>query len=576
MLVAESANSIILQLLCTMATRFPRRDRAPVHRYGFDVDLDISDDNDIDENEIESSNDESDSESNNSDTDDDTISGDGWRFVQCGSDVLPQRPIRDQINEGWQAVTDLNTAEQYIDEFLPPELFESLAKWTNSRALQDEAQHFLDGDDSFTWKEVDTECMRKFIALTLLMGLIKKSTVKSYWSTEPMLDTPYFRACMSRERYTSILRYIRFSDPYSVVNSEKLTRLQDFLRLMKQICDKYKPDELLCIDESLILFKGRIHFKMFIRTKRSRFGIKIFLLTDSNGYLVDVIVYFGSQTSIPCTEQNVDALSKSELIVVSLLSRSNLLDKGYIITVDNWYCSVRLTEFLLTRNTFLRGTCRMNRGIPEELVKKKLTPISSAFMRKGQILAMKFMDKKEVYLLSSVDCAETIEKQRKLSGGNVKQYEKPTAIEQYNTHMGGIDKTDQLISYYSCMRKTHAWFKKLGFNFVQRLLINAFILYCREKEKVSFFDFTKMAIVHLSGVASQPRRSGHFQRAGVQPLPMSANHFPELIQARGNRANPQLRCKKCALNNIRKDTRYQCSGCTTALCIECFKEWHQT
>lgn len=91
-----------------------------------------------------------------------------------------------------------------------------------------------------------------------------------------MLDTPYFRSCMSRDRYTAILHYIRFSNPYDVDKENKLTRLSCFLLEMKQLCAKYIPDDALCIDEFLIRFKGRLHFKMFIRTKRSRFGVKVF------------------------------------------------------------------------------------------------------------------------------------------------------------------------------------------------------------------------------------------------------------------------------------------------------------
>jgi len=38
--------------------------------------------------------------------------------------------------------------------------------------------------------------------------------------------------------------------------------------------------EKLCIDESLLLFKGRCYFKQYILSKRSRFGIKSFVLCD--------------------------------------------------------------------------------------------------------------------------------------------------------------------------------------------------------------------------------------------------------------------------------------------------------
>ena len=55
----------------------------------------------------------------------------------------------------------------------------------------------------------------------------------------------------------------------------------------------YHPSEDLSVDESFILFKGRIFFKQYIRTKRSRFGIKLYELCTHNGFLLGFIIYHG-------------------------------------------------------------------------------------------------------------------------------------------------------------------------------------------------------------------------------------------------------------------------------------------
>ena len=125
---------------------------------------------------------------------------------------------------------------------------------------------------------------------------------------------------MSRDRYTSILRHIRFSDPYDVDKTKKDTRLIGLMKILKETCEKYLPNNVLCIDESLLLFKGRIHFKIFIRSKRARFGVKVFLLISARGYMLDAIVYYGSRTNFQCNEPGTNALSKSELIGVIFLA----------------------------------------------------------------------------------------------------------------------------------------------------------------------------------------------------------------------------------------------------------------
>ena len=56
----------------------------------------------------------------------------------------------------------------------------------------------------------------------------------------------------------------------------------------------YYPCEDLFVDESLVLFKGRLFFKQYIRTKRSRFGIKLYELCTHNGILLGFMIYHGN------------------------------------------------------------------------------------------------------------------------------------------------------------------------------------------------------------------------------------------------------------------------------------------
>lgn len=82
---------------------------------------------------------------------------------------------------GWRSVnSDSFTAEMYIDQFLPTELFEMLAQWTNSRARIDEAESYINGECDFHRKDVDADAMKKFMALTMLTGIVKKTSIKSY------------------------------------------------------------------------------------------------------------------------------------------------------------------------------------------------------------------------------------------------------------------------------------------------------------------------------------------------------------------------------------------------------------
>ena len=91
-------------------------------------------------------------------------------------------------------------------------------------------------------------------------------------------------------------------------------------------------------------------------------------------------------------------LSVSERVVTYLMR--DLLDLGYAVYTDNWYTSVRLAEYLLTRETLLTGTIRVNRGIPSLVQQERLNTGQTFFARKDNVLVVKYQDKREVHLVS--------------------------------------------------------------------------------------------------------------------------------------------------------------------------------
>jgi hypothetical protein len=59
---------------------------------------------------------------------------------------------------------------------------------------------------------------------------------------------------------------------------------------------QFSPFQDLLIDQSMVLFKGRLMFKQYIKTKRHKFGINLYMLCDSETCdVLDFIVYTGTQ-----------------------------------------------------------------------------------------------------------------------------------------------------------------------------------------------------------------------------------------------------------------------------------------
>ena len=62
------------------------------------------------------------------------------------------------------------------------------------------------------WVDVTIPKMKKFIALYLLTGIIQKPEIGQYWSTNPIIRTPFFNEIMARNRFQSILEFLHFND----------------------------------------------------------------------------------------------------------------------------------------------------------------------------------------------------------------------------------------------------------------------------------------------------------------------------------------------------------------------------
>jgi hypothetical protein len=57
------------------------------------------------------------------------------------------------------------------------------------------------------------------------------------------------------------------------------------------------------------------------------------------------------------------------------------------------------------------------------------------------------------------------------------EIKKPYAIVQYNKFMKGLDTADQYLSYFSILRKSVKWSKKVVLYLIKCALFNAFCVY---------------------------------------------------------------------------------------------------
>ena len=117
----------------------------------------------------------------------------------------------------------------------------------------------------------------------------------------------------------------------------------------------YLPSEHVCVDKSLMLWKGRLGFRQYMPKKRSRFAVKSYELCESDtGYVWDFLVYTGATT-----EYTEEEGGQGEKDVLTLMER--LLGKNYKLYFDRFFTSPTLAERLLDSQTYVCGTVMGNR-----------------------------------------------------------------------------------------------------------------------------------------------------------------------------------------------------------------------
>lgn len=175
------------------------------------------------------------------------------------------------------------------------------------------------------------------------------------------------------------------------------------------------------------------------------------------------------------------------------------LEKGHIIYADNFYNSPDLARRLSERKTYICGTLRkMRKNLPMDVVNAKLKRGELAAKSCNDITVCKWKDKRDVLVISN---------KHKLQLANVRNRNgkvslKPNIVADYNLGMSGVDRGDQMVSYYSCLRKTLRWHKKLALHIFEVYVQNAHrLLRLKDRtSKIRLLKFRVDFVKHLLGL----------------------------------------------------------------------------
>lgn len=534
------------------------------------------------------------SSSSESGDDDDNDSDGGGDFDSCrqwcrvDADNPPPCPPRFQFlpSPGKTFhVEDPGDPLQYFEVLLDDQLIDLMVTETNRYAAQFLSCNRLKPHSRFaSWVPVTTGEMRVFLSLLLLQGVIQKPEQTMYWSQNNLVSTPVFGDTMSRNRFFLIMKMLHFVDNETPVDPEnhpqpKLWKIWPFLSsLLQNFQTSYVLERDISIDESLMLYKGRLSWRQYLPLKRARFGVKLFVLCEAeSAYIWNLIVYTGKGTNIATRHERDTHLPMGTKVVLKLMEP--LEGKGHCLTTDNFYTSPELVEILIEQKTDIYGTARATRkDMPAPFKKAKLKKGEVQAFQRGKCTAIQWKDKRLITLLSTVHSADMVQFQ----DSKGRTVEKPSVVCDYNHTMGGVDLSDQMLATYPVARKRQKiYYKKLFRQFLDDTALNAFILYKKDGGKMSNLKFRLSLIERL---ITKYRDNSQVRRLGRPPTSeterLTGRHFPSYLPPTEKKQEPTRRCTMCSQTEetgrkVRKETRTWCDICKKALCvIPCFKQYH--
>ena len=187
--------------------------------------------------------------------------------------------------------------------------------------------------------------------------------------------------------------------------------------------------------------------------------------------------------------------------------------------------------------------------MPKAVVQANLKKGESCFCRNGELLCIKWCDKHQVTVLTTIDDAIEICWKHDRQGNAAF---KPKALVEYTSNMQGCDLSDQLMTSYCMLHQSVKWWRKLFFHMFSLLLNNAYVLHKKFGIKSKTHDaFLENIVQYLVNelIGSATTRVIHKRADKAVGCQFEGHHYPVHIP---KHPGSKIGSKKCTACNFGK------------------------
>lgn len=413
------------------------------------------------------------------------------------------------------------------------------------------------------WEPIDKDEMDAFIGILIMSGSEKSRRVPIRELFLDKCSNPIYTACMSVGRFENIKRFLRFDDKRTRnyrIESDKLAPISHIWNLFLHQCRTVMiPQTNLTIDEQLVAFRGRCGFIQYMPSKPAKYGIKIFWLCESQtGYAIDGTIYIGKQPG-ESVQRNLGMNTVINLI-------KSIRNSARNVTMDNFFTSVELFEYLLSVKLTAVGTIRKNkRDIPKDMqANKERGVLTSLFCFRNNMTLVSYIPKRN----KAVQLLSTLHQHSKVNNNNKML---PEIIEFYNKNKGGVDLLDQMISSYTCNRQTKRWPNVIWSNMIDVAALNAFHLFIIENQdyECNRLDRRRLFLKDLGKQLMLPHMNKRLEistlHKSIRDCILKFVNINSLEEQTILKDQARRRCRLCPSSKDRKCDR-NCIQCQKPIC----------
>lgn len=189
------------------------------------------------------------------------------------------------------------------------------------------------------------------------MGIVCFPRLRIYWT--PATKIKFVdNINLFRNRFESHRNNLHIVDVNEKPNNnDKLWKVRPVVRSFEKQYEELQIEENLCVNESIIPFKGQLTVKQYLKGKPNPWGVKVFMLCGASGIIYRQIIYQGSTTLSIDIQEKYSATNG----LVIFLSNRIPEHEGHKLFCNNYFTSILLLQELLEKGIFVAGTIRANR-----------------------------------------------------------------------------------------------------------------------------------------------------------------------------------------------------------------------